>query len=221
MKPLNVCVALLAFSLSACTLSSNAPSAESASDTASGTAAPAAQLVSALAGDLVSSNPVGETILNDYRIPMAALGEGEWLYLHRNRGDTPYRQRVLQFVDLPDGRVAQTAYSLTNAEGFADIPQDRARLSELTLADLRLDFTDGCEQVWARDPEPEVMWAGVVDPASCVIFSKRRGYEIRIGAETQVTDEGLREAERGFTLAGEQLWGTKPGEWALLSAATE
>lgn len=181
----------------------------------------AAELVDLLARDLITAESTSETVLRDYRSRIAPLGEGEWMYLHRNRGDKPYRQRVLQFLDTPDGTVRQVAYKLKDQSAFTDAPSRPALLETITTDMLTLDFTKGCEQIWSRSDVPGVQWAGVVDPETCVIFSKRRSKQIRIGAEARVTSNGLQEAERGFTMAGEQLWGTPKGEWALLMGVAE
>lgn len=181
----------------------------------------AAELADLLARDLITAESTNETLLRDYRSRIAPLGEGEWMYLHRNRGDKPYRQRVLQFLDTPDGTVRQVAYKLKDQAAFTDAPSRPSLLETITTDMLTLDFTKGCEQIWSRSDVPGVQWAGIVDPETCVIFSKRRGKQIRIGAEARVTSKGLQEAERGFTMAGEQLWGTPKGEWALLMGVAE
>lgn len=181
----------------------------------------AAELADLLSRDLVTAESTSETALRDYRSRIAPLGEGEWMYLHRNRGDKPYRQRVLQFLDTPGGTVRQVAYKLKDQAAFTDAPSRPALLETITSDMLTLDFTKGCEQIWSRSDVPGVQWDGVVDPETCVIFSKRRGKQIRIGAEARVTSNGLQEAERGFTMAGEQLWGTPKGEWALLMGVAE
>ncbi|MEP3452330.1 MAG: hypothetical protein ABJN65_08110 [Parasphingorhabdus sp.] len=46
--------------------------------------------------------------------------------------------------------------------------------------------------------------------------SKRRDKRIAIGSQTRLTGEHLMEAERGFDLDGNQLWGTPTDQFTTL-----
>jgi len=155
-------------------------------------------------------------VLSDFRPRIAPLGEGEWVYLQRNRDGAPYRQRVLQLLDNPDGSVSQIAWSLSDPEALENAPDQPELLDMIDRSMLVATFTEGCAQQWSFTNDPEPVWSGVVDPETCVVMSQRRGAEIRIGAEARITPDGLFEAERGFSMQGEQLWGTPVGEFALI-----
>jgi reactive intermediate/imine deaminase len=183
-------------------------------------ASPAKSLAAAMSRPFVAPEPSSSgEVLSDFRPRIAPLGEGQWVYLQRNRGDVPYRQRVLQLLDNPDGSVTQIAWSLSAPEAFTDAPSQPDVLKSLEPSMLVATFSEGCSQEWRYTVGPEPAWTGVVNPETCVIMSERRGVEIRIGAEAKITPEGMFEAERGFSLEGEQIWGTPEGEYALIMRA--
>lgn len=194
----------LATSLAACAATPIDTATTSASD-------PAAALAELLAGQYAAPATPSGPALADTRVPIAPLDEGAWLYFERDRDGATYRQRVLQLVNQPGGSVAQTAYTLRDPERFAD----GASLAGLSSVDLDPGMPDGCEQIWRRVGERT--WVGRVDPATCIIKSRRRQTRIRIELELRLDEEGLAEAERGFALDNTQLWGTPSGAFARLA----
>lgn len=178
---------------------------------------PVAELAALMMGRFAED---GETPIFDFRAKLPQMGDGQWVYYQRDRGkrdagDTrkAYRQRVLQLVDRPDGRVAQITWSLKDASGYATAPNNPAILDALSREALAPLLADACEQIWMFEGG---IWRGRVDPARCVIFSKRRNTRIAIGSETRLSDDALQEAERGFDLDGVQLWGTAPGAFSTM-----
>lgn len=156
-----------------------------------------------------------EDAMRDRRVRLAPLGDGAWVYYQVNhKADlSVYRQRVLQLLPLPDGRVAQSAWTINAPEALVDLWDKPEVQAELSLEDLSPSMDDGCAQIWTKAEEG---WDGLVDPETCVIDSSRRGTQIRIGAESKVTAASLSLAERGFSLDGEQLWGTAQGAYYVL-----
>ncbi|MEP2751449.1 MAG: chromophore lyase CpcT/CpeT [Parasphingorhabdus sp.] len=177
----------------------------------------AVQLAGMMAGRFAEQ---GDIAIYDFRAKLPSMGEGQWLYYQRDRGkrdagDTreAYRQRVLQLVNRPDGKVAQITWSLKEPAGYAVAPNDPVLLASLTRDALVPTLEPGCQQIWVLESGT---WRGRVDPAQCTIFSKRRNQRIAIGSETRLTKSTLQEAERGFDLDGKQLWGTAPGAFSTM-----
>ncbi|MEP3227160.1 MAG: chromophore lyase CpcT/CpeT [Parasphingorhabdus sp.] len=176
---------------------------------------PAQQLAAMMAGKFTES---GDTPIYDFRFPLPAMGKGQWIYYQRDRGKreagdkrTAYRQRVFQLLTQPNGMVTQITWRLKNPDAYNTASHNPRQLLSLKHSALVRMFTKGCEQRWTYDG---VQWSGRVDPKSCMIFSKRRNRTIAIGSQTNLSQKGLQEAERGFDLDGNQLWGTAPGAYS-------
>ena len=172
------------------------------------------ELATMLVGRFAGTSSDSEIYLEDQRTLMAPLGEGVWFYFRRDRDGILYRERVVQLIDQPDGSVRQQTWRLVAPE----IP-----VADITLDSLQSDAMAGgeesnCLQVWRRTHSEQVgtLWQAIIDPDNCVIFSSRRNQAIRIGAETRLTQNRLLEAERGFTIENEFLWGTPVAEFSAL-----
>jgi hypothetical protein len=145
------------------------------------------------------------------RVEVPALG-GHVFYWQLNSGPEQaiYRQRLLQFVAEPDtGYIRQRTWSFVSPERFADRFHDAGLFAAITAADLASDLPEGCDPRWRPAGD---RWYGYVDPSRCVIFSERHQEQRHIEAEVELSQEGLRQAERGFAADGGQLFGTPPGE---------
>ena len=176
---------------------------------------PAQALAAEMAGTFETA--IGsEEAMRDKRVAISPLGPGEWLYYQVNHKSdlSVYRQRILQLESLPDGRVRQTAWTFDDAAAHVDLWDKPDRRAVLSLEDLSPGLEDGCAQFWTQEGD---LWTGSVDAGTCIISSTRRGTEIRIGAESMLDSESLSLAERGFDLAGQQLWGTEPGDYYRLT----
>lgn len=198
---LELITALAAISLGACANSPNLSPEESLADRMEGT----------------FETAIGsEEAMRDRRVRLNSLGPGQWLYYQVNhRSDlSVYRQRILQLESLPDGRVRQTAWTFEDAGAHADLWDKPNMLEALSLETLSAGLEDGCAQVWSLSDD---VWTGTVDPYTCIIDSARRGTQIRIGADSLLSNDSLSVAERGFNLEGEQLWGTTPGDYYELT----
>lgn len=176
-------------------------------------------LAEAMTGRFASDPDAEGNRVEDFRVPVHNMGPGEWIYFQRNQGPASrterraYRQRVLQLVPAPGGGVSQITWSLKAPELFAAAPRHPGVLKALDKKALKLTMEAGCEQRWLFDAGAGEggTWRGQVDPAECTIYSQRRQKRIGIGSETRLSADGLLEAERGFDLNGNQLWGTPSG----------
>ncbi len=189
----------------------------------------AAKLSKLMVGNYASNPDEKGYQVVDFRKSIAKLGEGEWIYYQRNQGTDvasqkkAYRQRVLQLIDLPDGSVAQRTWSLIEPERFAGARANPDILKLLTIDSLTPTMEQGCDQIWHQSKAVKMKsnsdnqnWEGSVNPKNCTIYSKRRDKRIAIGSQTRLTSEYLMEAERGFDLDGNQLWGTPKGQFTKM-----
>jgi hypothetical protein len=115
-------------------------------------------------------------------------------------------------LDRDGGQIVQASRTLR--EGL-DWPDEIGRFSFATLKseDFIPVLPKGCNSIWRRIDSG---FSGYLDPESCRVFSERQQMWRKIEAETIVTVDGLRQTERGFTDAGEMLFGTPPGEYHVL-----
>jgi len=174
---------------------------------------PAQRLAAAMAGEYDRTSTSSDEPLRDRRIRIDPMGPGEWLYYQVNEGadlEQVYRQRVLSLWTQADGRILQTAYSLTSPNIYETMGES---LSALTLDQLRPALPSGCDMVWIEMPNG---WAGRIDLNDCIITSKSSQAEIRLGARADLIDHRLRQAETGYDLDGNRLWGSEDGEWMVL-----
>ncbi len=177
------------------------------------------ELAILMTGDFTTLATDTDNKLTDRRRRLPGLGDGEWVYLQLNSGDDQqlYRQRVLQLTTTGPDSVVQQTWSLAAPADKRDLIGDPARLAALTLVDLSPSLNEGCEVYWTRaSNQNRWEWRSEVSPQRCIIFSERRGYKIGIGADGLISASALWQAERGFSLAGEHLWGTQPGEFVQL-----
>lgn len=184
------------------------PASNPAADTG-----PAARLASAMAGTYLRPSPSSDEPRQDRRVPLAPLGDGQWIYYQVNQGldlEQVYRQRVLNLSEQLDGRVTQTTYTLTKPEDYQAMD---APIDQITLDQLTRGMESGCDMVWIEMPDG---WSGRVDPSQCVIFSQRRQTQLRIGSRADIASTRLRQAETGYDLNGNRLWGSEDGEWMVL-----
>ena len=177
------------------------------------------KLAKAMTGRFASDPDETGNLVEDFRVPVKAMGPGEWIYFQRNQGPATrnerraYRQRVLQLIPAPGGGVSQITWSLKAPGLFASAPRHPGVLKALDKKALKLTMEAGCEQRWLFDAGAgeSGTWRGRVDPVECTIYSQRREKRIGIGSETRLSANSLLEAERGFDLNGTQLWGTPVG----------
>jgi len=156
----------------------------------------------------------------DTRVSMTPIGPGHWVYYQLNTGAdrTVYRQRVLQLTDKPEGGVVQTTWSLKEPQQVVVEPSASALTVDLTMEDLVPALGEGCDQHWRYDEALEGgPWVGLVDPATCTIFSQGRQDQIAIKAEARLNAETLYQTEKGFDAEGNLLFGGPEGEFIILN----
>lgn len=162
-----------------------------------------------------------ESRIVDRRVRIDAPDLGEFVFYQQiNRGDDLelYRQRIFVWkVDQQTNEISQSAYTLRDAERYIDARQ--ADFVDLSLTALASFMPIGCEQIWTRN---ERGFQGFVDPDSCRVVSTRTGKVRSIEAESQIEQQTLALAERGFDpQTGEQLFGTPAGQYTLLGRRPE
>lgn len=151
--------------------------------------------------------------LTDHRIRVHSPHLGDHvMYWQLNSGPEQqiYRQRLLVFsFDAESGHVRQQTFSLVDAQRFDATKNQTELFAGLSEADLVRELPAECDPMWQQVPEG---WYGRTDPERCRIFSDRHQDWRHIEAELLLAIDGLRQAERGFDSAGNQLFGTAPGE---------
>ena len=178
-------------------------------------ACPASQIEELAALQTGTFDSQGGDRLVDRRIRIDAPSLGDIVFyqqLNHRQELSVYRQRILVLYESAGGELVQAAYSLTDPERFVDATADSFRgLSEDALTRT---MPEGCLQVFTPT---ENGYRSYVDPATCVVTSSRTGKLRRIEAESILTRDTLRLAERGYDAdSGEQLFGTEPGGYLLL-----
>ena len=158
------------------------------------------------------------SFLSDWRQRIDAPRLGDTvLYLQLNDGADRglYRQRILVLsIDSATDSIKQVAYTLKNAEQYADAMSTSEVFSDLGPDDVERMFDDGCAQHWTRTEDG---FRGHVSPETCRIISSRTGNPRRIEALSLITATTLDLAERGFDDDGNQLFGSAAGETTRLT----
>ncbi len=150
------------------------------------------------------------------RVDSPAL-DGLWFYSQLKSGSerTVYRQRIAHLQTADDGKtVVQQTYALMNPDDYVNAWERPGTLTQLTMEDLDPVFSEGCDLVWT--PQNIDDWTGYVDPATCQIYSERRGATIAIESEVRITNEVYYTTERGFDDKGTKLFGTDEGAFIQL-----
>jgi hypothetical protein len=157
--------------------------------------------------------------MTDRRVPVMAPGVGSHLmYMQIDFGDGEnqqvYRQRLLSFeIEAETGRLLQHTYSFINPELYVGAEAGSVIFAQLSTDSLEPMLEQGCEQAWSQ---VDGHWQAYVDPGQCRIWSERRQDWRHIESSSKLDALSLSVAERGFDDAGEQVFGTPPGEWTRL-----
>jgi len=171
--------------------------------------------------------------MQDRRLRVNAPQLGEHvIYLQVNTGpelEKIYRQRIFVFREVPgSAEIQQISYSFKHPEPFADAAGKPNHAAEQFLAldenDFEATLPDHCVQTWhqpdgqgdKKGAHSSPAWVELVSPDRCRIWSERSQAWRRIGSETRLFPDRIEVAERGFDDAGEQVFGTPPGEFLVL-----
>lgn len=178
---------------------------------------PASELMAKLVGSYRTTElKEGENPMWDRRqvVELSAMGTtGVYWQLNTGEEEKLYRQRLLTFRNNDNGSVTQLTWNFAAPEKVVNQFNNTTLFAALTEADVEQGLPDGCEQVWRRDGDS---WLGVVDPATCRLWSERREQWRRIGAEARLYPDALWQVERGFDDDMKQLFGTPAGEYHKL-----
>jgi CpeT/CpcT family (DUF1001) len=121
--------------------------------------------------------------------------------------DQPYRMRVLTFV-LQAGRLTIPHYRVTDEDAFRGAARDRAKLAQLTAADVTLMNGCGMEVDWTGHS-----FKGRVEPGKgCLV--ERKGQQTYLDNEFEILDEGatLHSLDLGRDCeTDERVWGSVAG----------
>ncbi len=134
------------------------------------------------------------------------------VYWQLNTGEDErvYRQRLLVFAHAPElNAIVQTTWSFREPEKYVDAFAAPERLATISMDDLEQTLPVGCEQAWQPG---EQGWEALLRAKDCRVWSERRKSWRLIEAEAKVTTEAYWQAERGFDDAGQQVFGTPPGQ---------
>jgi hypothetical protein len=164
--------------------------------------------------DATVAEPGPDDLMTDTRriLKLPQLAE-HVMYWEVRSGDAQriYR-RVLMVFSREGAAIVQSSFRLRDG---LDWPGEvnSVSLAGLGSADFVASLPDGCDSVWRK---VEGGWSGYLDPDDCRVYSNRQQRWRRIEGETIVTAAGLRQTERGFSDAGEQLFGTPLDEYHIL-----
>ena len=159
-----------------------------------------------------------ENIILDRRVRVEGESlQGHWVYTQLNTGteQKTYRQRLANFVISDDQKsIVQRTYTLADPQAYENLWEKPDVLARTSAKDYTEMFNQGCELNWTKSDAGE--WDGLVDPETCIIHSKRRNKDIRIGSVSRMTQDKYQSSESGYEMDMTYLWGSKPGELITL-----
>lgn len=171
---------------------------------------PPEQLLAMLEGTYAGGDS-SDGPMTDTRLRVDAPKLGHHVYygeLRPKKSETPYRQS-LNVLTVESGVVRQRTLQLKEGSEWPEVIQSDSFLG-LTPESLVDALPESCATVWSKTADG---WRGHMDPAHCSVYSERLGLWRKIEAETLLSVEGIKHAERGFDADGKQLFGTDPGEY--------
>ena len=144
--------------------------------------------------------------LKTCRIPLPALGK-DVLYVEQalaSKATQPYRQRLYQLTQLPDGRVESAIYTLKDPKEWVGTCDSKPDFTQKTPG-----FTKkpGCEVKLRFDGKK---FAGKTNGKSCE--TKLRGARYAT-AEVELEQAGMTALDRGFDGDDKQVWGSTSGPY--------
>ncbi len=189
-----------------------------------------ADLAAAMAGSFATRpddarNSYAETrILFENPALAAALGGGDagaalvYSAILSGPERAPYRRRVT-VITRAGGVLRSEGYAFAEPNRFAEALPTLAALAALQPDDLvrGIAATEGadCAMRWLRLDAHN--WRGTIARTDCRLMS-RRGGVIGLEAETRLSPGRIAQTERGFDEAGQQLFGTAPGDFIIQEA---
>ncbi|MCH9696141.1 MAG: chromophore lyase CpcT/CpeT [Gammaproteobacteria bacterium] len=165
---------------------------------------------------LAADEPSSENRLIARFERVAAADIGEFVFYQQLNDGADlrvYRQRLLVLSIGTSGEIMQSAFSFKEPEHFVAVLDKDYVFPGVKHEDLIEFMPAGCEQIWHP---VDGGYTGYVDPVRCIIISSRTGKPRGIEAEAELTSTELRLTERGYDEAGQQIFGSKPGEFNIM-----
>lgn len=174
----------------------------------SGPGAALERLLAMLEGTYVGGD--SDEPMTDTRFRIDAPKLGQHVYYGELRpatSDEPYRQNI-NILTAEGDVVRQRTMQLKNGSEWPPNVTS-ASFQDFALENLVDSLPEGCSTAWRQT---ENGWRGYMDPNRCSVYSERLNVWRNIEAETFLSAEEIKHAERGFDENGKQLFGTAPGE---------
>jgi len=214
-------IALVLVCLLAASCSSSSEAGESPGS-GKGRKNPLDHLVTSMTGSFSSAAQAAEdTSFYDIRLEMVPIWpnrtDGRWIYVEQAVAtylDRPYRQRVYQVTQDPDGRFRSVVYTLAEPTRFIGVWQTPALMDSISPADL--DLREGCDIVLAWNPEKGT-YTGSTGDKTCQ--SSVRGARWAY-SEVEIREDGMLTWDKGLDGEGNQIWGAEKGGYQFVKLAS-
>jgi len=132
--------------------------------------------------------------------------DGHWVYSEQQVEGTPapYRQRIQRYFRDDDGVIRLRVYTLPEVEHLVGAWRDPGRLDAVPVASLNAE--EGCDNLYRMTAEGT--FEGSTIEQDCRNNWRGAAY---MRSVSRVTAEGFVNWDRGFTAAGEHVWGPTGG----------
>jgi hypothetical protein len=137
--------------------------------------------------------------------------DGAWIIVEQAMAatpDAPYRQRVYRVLRVEENMIEIEIYTWKDPKRVVGAWRDVAKLDEMSPSDLVR--RRGCEVYLQRD---EVKFLGSTHGTACSSDIRSASYAT---SEVQISANVISSWDRGFTSAGEQVWGAVKGPYYFL-----
>ncbi|MFN4907905.1 MAG: chromophore lyase CpcT/CpeT [Bacteroidota bacterium] len=137
--------------------------------------------------------------------------DGVWIIVEQAMAatpDAPYRQRVYRVLRVEENMIEIEIYTWKDPKRVVGAWRDVTGLDDLSPSDLVR--RRGCEVYLQRD---EVKFLGSTHGTACSSDIRGASYAT---SEVQISANVISSWDRGFTSAGEQVWGAVKGPYYFL-----
>ncbi len=137
--------------------------------------------------------------------------DGVWIIVEQamaSTPDTPYRQRVYRVLRVEENMIEIEIFTWKDPKRVVGAWRDVAKLDDMSPSDLVR--RRGCEVYLQRD---EVKFLGSTHGTACSSGIRGASYAT---SEVQISANVISSWDRGFTSAGEQVWGAVKGPYYFL-----
>ena len=158
-----------------------------------------------------------DTSFYDIRLEMVPIWnertDGRWIYVEQAVAtylDRPYRQRVYQVTQEPDGRFRSVVYTLTEPTRFIGVWKTPGLMDSISPANLSL--REGCDIILTWNPEKGT-YTGSTGDNTCP--SSVRGARWAY-SEVEIRADGMLTWDKGLDAEGKQIWGAEKGGYQFV-----